>query len=126
MSASSAQDSASMGQKSRRAVRPDTASDVRPSVRSNEMRRFVMGYIYTVSLPQAIAYMAKGTNNVGIIFGQHRVVVLQDLLEIGLVGSLGLPDEPHESRYALIVLTESLDEPFDAFIGSLLVTCPQA
>lgn len=48
MSASSDQDSASTGQKSRRAVRPDTASDVRPSVRSNEMRLLIIGYIQSI------------------------------------------------------------------------------
>lgn len=50
MSASSAQDSASTGQKSSRAERPDTASAGRPSVRSNAMRRFAMGCRHRVSL----------------------------------------------------------------------------
>ena len=52
MSASSAQDSASTGQKSSRAERPDTASAGRPSVRSNAMRRFVMGCRNRVRLAQ--------------------------------------------------------------------------
>lgn len=50
MSASSAHDSASTGQKSRSATSPDTASEVLPKDRSNAIRRFVMGYT-RVSLP---------------------------------------------------------------------------
>lgn len=44
MSASSAHDSASTGQKSKSAVSPETASEVRPRDRSSAIRRFVMGY----------------------------------------------------------------------------------
>lgn len=44
MSANSAQDSASMGQKSSKAVKPATASEMRPKDRRSVIRRFVMGY----------------------------------------------------------------------------------
>lgn len=46
MSASSAHDSASTGQKSNSAVSPETASEVRPKDRSSAIRRFVMGCFY--------------------------------------------------------------------------------
>lgn len=122
MSASSDQDSASMGQKSRRAVRPDTASDVRPSVRSNDMRLFVIGY--KESEFRSPSEACKGTDNVGIILGQNLIVLLQNLLKVGVVRSLGLFNKPHESHNAFVVLAEPLDEPLNAFISGLLVACP--
>lgn len=98
----------------------DTASEARPSDRSNAMRRFVMGYEW-VSLPRLCAVPARGTDNISVVAGQDAIVLFQDLGQSGIIRCFSLLQQAGEGHYALVVIAESLDKSFQALLCSALV-----
>lgn len=99
-----------------------TASAVLPRERSSAIRRLVIGWSIR-QLWLTPTHTPRCPHNIRVVLLQNRVVLLQDLLQLGWVLGSGLLEKSLEPHNLLVVVPKPIRQPLQACMcGSLIAS----